>query len=301
MRELRDELERILQPRQILVNEPLGRHTTFRVGGPADFYLMPDAGQLSSVMALLKERDVPVTVIGNGSNLLVADSGIRGAVVEIGSRMSDVSVKGGTVLAQAGALLSQAAQAALKSGLSGLEFAAGIPGSVGGAMVMNAGAYGGEMKDVVRSVTVLDGDGNARKLNGAQLEFCYRSSCIQNNGYLALEAEFALSPSDPEEIRRKMDDFKERRVSKQPLSYPSAGSTFKRPPGHFAGKLIMDAGLAGYSVGGAQVSAKHCGFVINAGGATAADILAVIRHVQQVVFEQFGVELKAEVKMLGQF
>lgn len=301
MGRLLEELEQVLESSQILRDEPLGRHTTFRVGGPADFYLMPEAAQLPAVMDILASHTVPVTVIGNGSNLLVADSGIRGAVIEIGSRMSNISIDGETITAQAGALLSKTAQAACKSGLSGLEFAAGIPGSVGGAIVMNAGAYGGEIKDVANVVTALDQDGRVVKLSNSQMDFSYRHSCILENGYLVLEASFQMERTDSEQIRRTMEELKERRLSKQPLEYPSAGSTFKRPPGHFAGKLIMDAGLSGYAVGGAQVSQKHCGFVINRGNACAADILAVIRHVRQTVLERFGVELETEVKMLGQF
>lgn len=298
---LRDDLEEVLETRQILTDEPLGRHTTFRVGGPADFYLMPEAGQLFAVMGILERHDTPFMVIGNGSNLLVSDSGIRGAVIEIGNRMAEISVDGETVRAQAGALLSQAAQAAYKNGLSGLEFAAGIPGSVGGAMVMNAGAYGGEMKDVVTSVKVLARDGSVIELSNEEMEFDYRKSCVVSKEYLVLEAAFALKRQEKEQIKNQMELFKERRLSKQPLEFPSAGSTFKRPPGYFAGKLIMDAGLSGYAVGGAKVSEKHCGFVVNAGGASAADVLAVIRHVQKTVKERFGVELQTEVKLAGEF
>lgn len=301
MGQLLEELERALESSQILIDEPMGRHTTFGVGGPADFYIMPEVRQLSAVMDIFASHQVPVTVIGNGSNLLVADSGIRGAVIEIGGRMSEIFIDGETLTAQAGALLSKAARAACQRGLSGLEFAAGIPGSVGGAMVMNAGAYGGEMKDIVSSVTVLDKNGNVLELDNSRMEFAYRHSCILENGYLVLGASFQLKRADSEQIRRAMEEYKERRLSKQPLEFPSAGSTFKRPPGYFAGKLIMDAGLSGYAAGGAQISKKHCGFVINRGNASASDILAVIRHAQQTVLERFGVELETEVKMLGQF
>ncbi len=301
MEHLRKELESVLGEGQVLQNEPLGRHTTFRVGGPADLFVSPDILQLPKVMEIVSAYNVPVTVIGNGSNLLVGDRGIRGVVIEIGRRMGAISVDGESVTAQAGALLSRVAGEAYKNGLSGLEFAAGIPGSTGGAMVMNAGAYGGEMKDVTVRVKALSGDGNILNLDAAQMDFSYRHSCVAERGYLVLEAVFLLQKADPERILSRMEELKEQRVSKQPLEYPSAGSTFKRPQGYFAGKLIMDAGLAGFTIGGAQVSPKHCGFVINRGNAKAADVLAVIRHVQKTVRAQFGVELEPEVRMLGEF
>ncbi len=301
MKELRNDLEQVLQQKQILFKEPLARHTTFRVGGPAELLLTPSAKQLPEVMRILNKHRCPVTVIGNGSNLLVGDKGIRGAVIEIGSCMSDISVDGACITAQAGAMLARVAMQAYQSGLSGMEFAAGIPGSVGGAMVMNAGAYGGEMKDIVVSVDVLDQDGRVVRLAGEEMDFSYRHSCITEQGYLALSAVFHLQKAEPQAIWDRMEELKERRVSKQPLEYPSAGSTFKRPEGFFAGKLIMDAGLAGFTIGGAQVSPKHCGFVINRGGASPSDVLAVIRHVQKTVKEQFGVDLEPEVKLLGEF
>ena len=299
--EMLEELSKVLDEQQILKNEPMSRHTTFRVGGPADLLLTPDAEQLPKVIEILKEHQTPITIIGNGSNLLVGDGGIRGAVLEMGRQMSDIHVNGEIVTAQAGALLSKTAQMAYQNELSGMEFAAGIPGSVGGAMVMNAGAYGGEMKDIVTSVKVLTKEGEVLELSGAQMDFGYRHSCVIDKDYLVLEASFLLKKADPKQIRQKMDELKEQRVSKQPLEYPSAGSTFKRPEGYFAGKLIMDAGLAGFTLGGAQVSAKHCGFVINHDHASAKDVLELIRHVQKVVKEQYGVELETEVKMLGEF
>lgn len=298
---LEKELESVLNAHQILKNEPMSSHTTFRVGGLADLLLTPDAEQIPKVLEILKEHQIPVTVIGNGSNLLVGDGGIRGVVLEIGRQMADIRVEGKKVIAQAGALLSKTAQAAYQNGLSGMEFAAGIPGSVGGAMVMNAGAYGGEMKDIVESVKILTKEGTILELTVEQMDFGYRHSCVIDKEYLVLEATFLLEPAEPECIREKMDELKEKRVSKQPLEYPSAGSTFKRPEGYFAGKLIMDAGLAGFSIGGAEVSAKHCGFVINSDHATAKDVLDLICHVQKVVKEQYGVELETEVKMLGEF
>ncbi len=295
------ELRKVLREDQIREQEPLSRHTTFRVGGPADLFLTPDSTQISDVMQILKAHQIPVTVIGNGSNLLVGDKGIRGAVIEFGKQIAQIYVEGSKIMAEAGATLAAAAQQAYKAGLSGMEFAAGIPGSVGGAMVMNAGAYGGEMRDIVESVKVLSKDGKIIELSNEQMDFSYRHSCVAEQEYLVLGAVLKLQQEEPERILEFMELLREQRVSKQPLEYPSAGSTFKRPEGYFAGKLIMDAGLADYTIGGAAVSKKHCGFVINKSGATAADILALIQHVQQVVKEQSGVELEPEVKLIGEF
>ncbi len=295
-----DKLRKILDENQILRNEPMKRHTTFQTGGPADWYLLPRYEQLAPLIALLRERDTEITIIGNGSNLLVGDGGIRGAVVEIGKAMQEITVSGKTIKAQAGAILGSVVSKAGQNGLTGMEFAAGIPGSVGGAMVMNAGAYGGEMKDVAAKVKVLTPQGEMIELGADEMEFGYRKSVVSEKGYVVLEAEFVLVPGEKEEIKRKMEELKRQRISKQPLEYPSAGSTFKRPEGYFAGELIMDCGLSGFSVGGAQVSEKHCGFVINRGG-SAADVLAVISHVQKKVKERFGVELETEVKLVGEF
>lgn len=244
---------------------------------------------------------MPYHIIGNGSNLLVSDAGIRGVVIAFTKNAARIQAEGSRLTAGAGALLSQAAAAALKASLGGLEFAAGIPGSVGGAVVMNAGAYGGELKDVLAHARVLGPDGKIQILDKEQLDLSYRHSCIAQRHMIVLEAEFVLEKKPQEEIKAYMDELKKRRIEKQPLEYPSAGSTFKRPQGYFAGKLIMDAGLAGFSVGGAQVSEKHCGFVINKGGAKAADILELIRQVQQKVRQQAGVELEMEVKRMGDF
>lgn len=291
----------VLSKEQILCDEPMSRHTTFRVGGKADFYLTPRTEQVAGILALCKEERVPCQIVGNGSNLLVGDLGIRGVVLAFTKQASAVQVEGDCIRAQAGALLSQTAGAAWKAGLGGLEFAAGIPGSVGGAVVMNAGAYGGECKDVLRQVTALTQSGEIVKLTNGELELSYRHSCIPKRELAVLEAEFALQQKPREEILARMDDLKKRRTEKQPLEYPSAGSTFKRPEGYFAGKLIMEAGMRGYSVGGAQVSEKHCGFIINTGGATAADILALIQKVQKNVLEHSGVKLEPEVKCMGEF
>lgn len=301
MDEFYQQLCSTISDRQILCNEPMSRHTTFRVGGPADYFIMPDTRQVKDVVSLCRKYQIPYQIIGNGSNLLVSDGGIRGAVIAIsGTHSKGVKRSGDHMIVQAGTLLSQAANEAYQAGLGGLEFAAGIPGSVGGAVVMNAGAYGGELKDVVVQVTALAEDGQIVVLSGEEMDFSYRHSCIPACGLIVLEAEFALQPKSKEEIRILMEDLKNRRIEKQPLEYPSAGSTFKRPAGHFAGKLIMDAGLAGFSVGGAEVSKKHCGFVINKGDATASDILTLIHHVQHEVQRQFQVMLELEVKCIGE-
>ena len=285
----------------IRTEEPMSKHTTFRIGGAAEVFAAPDARELPQLLAMAKGADVPVTVIGNGSNLLVGDRGIAGLVIEIGERMSEVRIEGTILVAGAGALLSKAAQTAAAAGLGGLEFAAGIPGSVGGAVVMNAGAYGGEMKDVLQSVKVLTEEGELLILTTEELELGYRHSCVPERKYIVVEATMELSAKPEEEIRACMAELRAKRIEKQPLEYPSAGSTFKRPEGYFAGKLIMDAGLRGYTVGGAQVSEKHCGFVINKGGATAADVRQLMQDVHDRVKEQFDVELEPEVKMIGSF
>ena len=285
----------------IRTEEPMSKHTTFRIGGAAEVFAAPDARELPQLLAMAKGADVPVTVIGNGSNLLVGDRGIAGLVIEIGERMSEVRIEGTILVAGAGAMLSKAAQTAAAAGLGGLEFAAGIPGSVGGAVVMNAGAYGGEMKDVLQSVKVLTEEGELLILTTEELELGYRHSCVPERKYIVVEATMELSAKPEEEIRACMAELRAKRAEKQPLEYPSAGSTFKRPEGYFAGKLIMDAGLRGYTVGGAQVSEKHCGFVINKGGATAADVRQLMQDVHDRVKEQFDVELEPEVKMIGSF
>ena len=238
------ELRKVLREDQIREQEPLSRHTTFRVGGPADLFLTPDSTQISDVMQILKAYQVPVTVIGNGSNLLVGDKGIRGAVIEFGKQIAQIHVEESKIMAEAGAALAAVAQQAYKAGLADMEFAAGIPGSVGGALVMNAGAYGGEMKDIVESVKVLSKDGKIMELSNEQMDFSYRHSCVTEQEYLVLSAVLKLQQEEPEKILARMEQLREQRVSKQPLEYPSAGSTFKRPEGYFAGKLIMDAGLA---------------------------------------------------------
>ena len=282
--------------------EPMSRHTTFRIGGPADFYLCPHSTkEVQEIVEICKEENLPYFVLGNGSNLLVSDKGYRGVVIQLWKNFSDITVKDCCIQAKAGALLSKVAAEALEAGLTGMEFASGIPGTIGGAAFMNAGAYGGEMKDIIKSVKVLDTQGEVRVLPKEELKMGYRTSIVKEKGYTVLSVELELSKGNREEIRNTMEDLKERRTSKQPLEMPSAGSTFKRPEGYFAGKLIMDSGLRGFSVGGAQVSEKHCGFVVNKGGATAMDVLNLIREVQRKVKEQFGVDLETEVRFLGEF
>ena len=298
-KEIYETLCQICGSEQVFCEESMSRHTTFRTGGPADILVTPKAEQISEILALCKEKQIPWTVIGNGSNLLVGDGGIRGVVLEIGKQMSEISIEGTKITAGAGAMLSAIASKAAAQELTGLEFASGIPGTIGGACVMNAGAYGGEMKDVLESVTVLTGEGKIIELGRNELELGYRTSVIAKKGYIVLGAVLKLERGDGEKIKTYMDELKEKRVTKQPLEYPSAGSTFKRPEGYFAGKLIEDAGLRGFQVGGAQVSEKHCGFVINRDHATAADIMELMRQVQIRVKENSGVDLEPEVKRLG--
>ncbi len=283
----------------VKTGESMAAHTTFRIGGPAEVYAAPaDSRQLRLAAELCGKYGQPCRVLGKGSNLLVDDGGIRGVVLST-ENMDQVEIDGVRVRAMAGVSLAKLARQAQLASLTGLEFAAGIPGTLGGALVMNAGAYGGEMKDVLKSARVLSADGTEQTLCAEQLRLGYRSSCIPEKGYIVTEAELLLRPGNPEEIQVRMDELAVQRRTKQPLEYPSAGSMFKRPAGYFAGKLIDDAGLRGYRVGGAQVSEKHCGFVINRGGATAADVLALCDDVIRIVYEKFGVRLEREVKYMG--
>ena len=296
---LYNELLKIMSEEQVKTEEPMKNHTTFRVGGPAEFFVMPrSAEEVKKVIDLCRRESFPYYIIGNGSNLLVSDQGYRGVVLQIYKEMSYIEVEENVVVAQAGALLSAIANKALENGLTGFEFAAGIPGTLGGACVMNAGAYGGEMKDVLEEVTVLTEEGEVLIIPKENLELGYRTSIIARKGYIVLEARIQLREGEKEAIKSLMEELKDKRVSKQPLEYPSAGSTFKRPEGYFAGKLIQDAGLRGFSVGGAQVSEKHCGFVINRENATAADVAELMRQVSARVEEEFGVKLEPEVKRL---
>lgn len=295
------ELQNVMGGSGIFMEEPMKKHTTFRVGGPADVLVQPDETALAAILALCRQYHVSYSFIGNGSNLLVGDKGIRGVVIEMTDPMGNIEVDGTKITAQAGAMLSKIANTAASNGLGGMEFAAGIPGSVGGAVVMNAGAYGGEMKDIIERVYVLDENGAQLELDRDALDLGYRHSCIPEKKYIVTKVVLELVPRNEAEIRSEMKELNEKRAEKQPLQYPSAGSTFKRPEGYFVGKLIMDAGLRGYQVGGAQVSEKHCGFVINKGDATAADICQLMRDVSDKVQAQFGVVLEPEVKMIGEF
>lgn len=297
-----NQLINCIDKERVLLDEPMKQHTTFRVGGNADYFVMPqNAEEVKNIVALCKEADMPYYILGNGSNLLVGDKGYRGVIIQIYKEMNHIRIDGDKVIAQAGALLSRVGTATLEAELTGFEFAAGIPGTVGGAVFMNAGAYGGEMKDIIANATVLTQDGDIVTINKEDLELGYRTSVIAKKGYVVLEAEYQLQKGDKEAIRARMDELKVQRVTKQPLEYPSAGSTFKRPEGYFAGKLIQDAGLRGFQVGGAEVSEKHCGFVINKDQATAADIQELMRQVSDKVMQEFGVKLEPEVKTLGEF
>lgn len=286
---------------EVRINEPMKRHTSFRAGGNAAWFAIPETvEELKAVLSACEKAGSPWYVIGNGSNLLVSDRGFAGVIIST-ERFDRLDVHGTGITAGAGVMLSRMANTAYKAGLTGLEFAAGIPGSVGGACVMNAGAYGSEMKNVLKRVTVLTPEGEVKVLPAEELELGYRTSVIPKQGLLVLEAEVSLAEGSMEEIRAMMDDLAFRRKDKQPLEFPSAGSTFKRPEGYFAGKLIEDCGLKGFSVGGAQVSEKHAGFVINTGGATAADIYRLCKTVEKKVRDSFGVSLEMEVKLLGEF
>ena len=299
---IKQRFQTVLEKEQVLEAESMSRHTTFRIGGPADLFVVPKSvDEIAEVLKICREEKAPYFILGNGSNLLVSDKGYRGVVVQLYRGFGKITVSGEEIHAQAGALLSGSAAAARDASLTGFEFAGGIPGTLGGAVVMNAGAYGGEMKDVLKEVTVLTPEGEILTLQADELHMGYRTSVVKEAGYIVLEAVLSLAKGDPEAIRSRMQELAGMRSSKQPLSYPSAGSTFKRPEGYFAGKLIMDSGLRGYQVGGAQVSEKHCGFVINAGNATAEDVCRLMEDVQRIVREKFGVTLEPEVKFLGEF
>ncbi|MBA4700774.1 MAG: UDP-N-acetylmuramate dehydrogenase [Ruminococcus sp.] len=299
---LYEELCDLLGEDKVLIDEPMSRHTTFKVGGPADYFVIPEGPEeIKEVITLLKREDIPYYILGNGSNLLVGDKGYRGVIIQMYKNLNRIDTKGNQIYAQAGALLSKIAAEAQAQSLTGFEFASGIPGTMGGAVMMNAGAYGGEMSHVLVNATILTQEGVIKTLTLDELELGYRTSIIARNGYVVLEAVISLEPGNPEEIHARMEELKEKRVTKQPLEYASAGSTFKRPEGYFAGKLIEDAGLRGFRVGNAQVSAKHCGFVINRGGATAAEIVALMDHVADKVEAVSGVRLKPEVKRIGEF
>jgi len=285
----------------LLAGELMQKHTSFRIGGPADLMAMPaDEAELRELLARAARENIPVTLIGNGSNLLVRDKGIRGLVIKLGNMLNDIKAEGDVITFGSGVSLALASKKAAALGLSGMEFAVGIPGSIGGAVYMNAGAYDGEMSKVVAKVRVMDMAGAVSEIPAEQLDFAYRHTALQNSGKIVISVTVKLTAGDKEAIDAKMADFSSRRISKQPLELPSAGSMFKRPAGYFAGTLIDQTGLKGYTVGGAQVSKKHAGFVVNIGGATAADVLQLIKDVQDKVFAAHGVHLEPEVLVLGE-
>ena len=295
-------IEEILGKENVLLNEPMSRHTTFKTGGNADIFLTPESEeQVVKVLNIVKEYELPVFILGNGSNLLVGDKGIRGIVICLYKKLDEISVKNEELYAGAGVLLSRVAASALNAGLEGFEFASGIPGTVGGAVYMNAGAYGFELKEIIKSVRFIDVEGNICERNCEQCNFGYRKSIFTDSEKIILGCTFKLKYGDKEEIQRKISDYTQRRVSKQPLEKPSAGSTFKRPEGYFAGALIEGAGLKGKRIGGAEVSEKHAGFIINAGNATSKDVLDLIKYVQDAVYKKDGVMLEPEVKLVGEF
>ncbi|MBD5087941.1 MAG: UDP-N-acetylmuramate dehydrogenase [Clostridiales bacterium] len=305
--DFRKEMEHILGENQVKVGEFLSKHTTFKMGGEADYFVIPQSPEeIVELVNLCNKEKVPFYILGNGSNILVGDKGYRGVIIQIGKGMEKIefgeTIEGQTrVLAGAGVSLAKLAKMVAGKGLTGFEFASGIPGTLGGAITMNAGAYGGEIKDCILWAKVIDKQGQIRVIEKKDLELGYRTSVIQKDGYIVVEAEFTFASGVIEEIEKKMTDLNRQRVEKQPLNYPSAGSTFKRPEGYFAGKLIMDAGLAGYQVGDIMVSTKHCGFVVNVGAGTAKDARQLIEDVSRIVYEKFQVKLEPEVRFLGEF
>lgn len=298
--EQKEKLTNLLGDSAVLFDEPMDKHTTFRIGGKAEAFVRAESiEELSDLRAFCSREEIPFLFIGKGSNILVSDKGISGVVATFGEKMCEIRVKDDMVIAEAGATLSAVAGFALQRGLTGMEFAAGIPGSVGGAIRMNAGAYGGDMSQVVGWVRVLEPDGNIKTILGAHMEFGYRTSILKELPYIVLACGIQLMPGDETQIRQTMLELAAKRREKQPLEYPSAGSTFKRPEGFFAGKLIEDAGLRGKKIGGAMVSEKHCGFIINEGNATAKDVMELIEFVRKTVYERFGVLLEPEVIFVG--
>lgn len=282
-------------------DEPMKNHISFKVGGKADIFFEPSSiRELIEFIKYVKENNIPHIIMGNGTNMLVSDDGVRGAVVKLGPKLSSIEVIDDSIIAQCGAILLEVSKIAAANSLTGLEFASGIPGSIGGAITMNAGAYGKEMKDVLEEVEVLDSNLEYKVLQNKEMEFGYRKSAVEKNNYIVLGAKLKLMKGNKADIKALMEEYDERRRSKQPLELPSAGSVFKRPEGHFAGKLIEDCGLRGYQIGGAQVSNKHCGFIVNTGNATARDIISLIRHVQATVKMKFGIDMQTEVKIVGE-
>lgn len=287
--------------KNICFDEPMKNHTTFKIGGPADVFV--DASSSEEIAGLIKyckKNEIPYMIMGNGSNMLVGDGGIRGVVIKIGSNLNNIKIEDEVVTAEAGVKMAVIANEALKAELSGFETLSGIPGTLGGAIYMNAGAYGGEIKDIIESATYIDADGEIRTANKEELDLSYRHSMLENSGFAVISATMRLKKGNYDEIKAATLDYNKRRADKQPLSMPSAGSTFKRPEGHFAGKLIQDCGLMGVSVGDAQISEKHAGFVVNKGNATADDVMQLIEYVQKTVLERFDVKLEPEVRLIGE-
>lgn len=297
---IKEELQEIVDRDCIKYDEPMKNHTSFKVGGPVDILVIPNKiEQVEKIINVCKKHKINYFVMGNGSNLIVRDGGFRGVVIKL-TPINSIMIDGNIVKAEAGVLLSTLSKEILRSSLKGFEFASGIPGTVGGAVAMNAGAYGPEIKDILESALVLDNDGNIISLSNKEMDFSYRSSIVQKKNYIVLEATFKLEEGNYDEIKNRMDELNKRRVDKQPLNYPSAGSTFKRPEGYFAGKLIEDSGLKGKAIGGACVSEKHAGFIINYNNATAADVLGLINFVKETIKENYGVTLEPEVKVIGE-
>jgi len=296
-----NKLIKILDSALVKLDEPMSKHTSFKIGGPADILVIPrNEEELIKILKTTKEEGIIPYVIGNGTNLLVLDKGIRGVIIKIANNMNNMSFDGTRITAHAGVLLSTLSKAAMEKSLTGLEFAGGIPGTVGGAVCMNAGAYGGEMKDVVESVEAIDFNGDVKKYDKEEIQFGYRTSIFQKEKLIILKVHFQLQKGNYNEIKKRMDELSQRRKKKQPLWEPNAGSTFKRPNGSYAGYLIEKAGLKGYQIGGAQVSEVHAGFIVNKGNATAKDILLLIRHIQKTVEEKFNIKLVPEIKILGE-
>ena len=295
-----DDLIKIVGSENVCQNEPMSKHTTFRIGGNADFFVTPNTTEsLEAVINYVKSNNIPYYVIGNGSNLLVKDSGFRGVIIQLYKKFANIIVNDNVITAQAGALLSTVAKTALNNSLTGMECLSGIPGTIGGAVCMNAGAYGGEMKDIVVETKVIH-NGKIETISNKASDFGYRKSKIMSENMIVVETILSLEKGNKEDIQSKMSELLTQRNSKQPVELPSAGSTFKRPEGYFAAKLIDDSGLRGYSVGKAQVSPKHCGFVVNNGGATANDVLTLMHNVSNIVEDKFGVKLEPEVRIIGE-
>lgn len=301
-KELVKRLTSLLGEERVLINELMSGHTSFKIGGPADIMVKPEnAGRLEEIVQYFINTDTPYMIMGNGTNLLVSDKGIRGAVIKISDNLEKYSVQGETLEFEAGMLIAKAAKIALANLLSGLEFAEGIPGTIGGAVTMNAGAYTGEMAAVVSETEYIDAKGKVKTVRGEQHCFSYRTSIIQKSSGIVLKTRLKLKQDDPEKIKAQMDEFNFKRRDKQPLEWPSAGSVFKRPAGHFVGKLIDDCGLRGFGMGGAQISDKHSGFIINRGNATCQEVLALIKHIQNTVNQKYNIRLEPEIRIIGDF